>query len=170
MSIFVRNTKKQFEVPEKGSSLLLIAIIFTALLLSVGIGLGGFLRGELQLLEGVGNSIAALSAADAGIEHVLYLDIKNCPNSGTMFSCSDPDKSCYPDCVKECVDTGTGTDGDCIITIDADPPIALPNLAGTSYELTPIKDPGEPECTTQNYCAQSIGSFKDARREIQIER
>lgn len=62
------NTQK-----EKGVALYL-AIIVMALLLGIALGVGSILFGGVRLLRGVGHSVAALYAAEAGLETVLYED------------------------------------------------------------------------------------------------
>ncbi len=55
---------------QKGVSLY-IAIMIIAILLAIVLGAGAILLGQLKIIKGMENSIAAFYAADSGIEEVL---------------------------------------------------------------------------------------------------
>lgn len=54
-----------------------MAIIVTALLLAMVLGLGSILVGQVKLLRGIGHSVVALYAAETGLEAILYEDYQN---------------------------------------------------------------------------------------------
>ncbi|MDP3991096.1 MAG: hypothetical protein Q8P63_02260 [Candidatus Nealsonbacteria bacterium] len=60
---------------QKGISLY-ISFMIMAILLSVALGLNTIFIGQTKTIRGIGNSVIALSAADAGIERIL-LDRNN---------------------------------------------------------------------------------------------
>ncbi len=72
---------------EKGS-VLYLAIVITAILLGVLFGVGSLFVGEVQILRGIGYSVVALYAAEAGMEKILYDDsigidiVDSCQDSG----------------------------------------------------------------------------------------
>ncbi len=68
---------------QKGVSLY-IAIMIIAILLAIVLGAGAILLGQLKVIKGMENSIAAFYAADTGIEEVLMDRGKN-PSSLSGF-------------------------------------------------------------------------------------
>jgi hypothetical protein len=66
----MKNQKIFKLVAQKGSSLYL-AIILMSLLVSIAFGLSTLFLGQISVIKQIGNSVVALSAADAGIERVL---------------------------------------------------------------------------------------------------
>lgn len=56
---------------QKGVSLYL-ALMIVNLLLAMVLGLSAIFIGQLGMIKGMGDSVIALSAADSGIERVLY--------------------------------------------------------------------------------------------------
>ena len=64
---------------EKGV-VLYLAIVAMTIMLAMVLGLGSLFIGQLKILRGVGQSVIALYAAEAGVEKVLY-DDKQVPGS-----------------------------------------------------------------------------------------
>ena len=72
---------------EKGAALY-IAILTMVLVLGIVFGVGTIFLGQIKTLQGVGHSVVALYAAEAGFENILYQDfqgntITDCDGSGT---------------------------------------------------------------------------------------
>lgn len=131
------NTQK-----EKGITLYL-AIVALALLLGIALGVGSVFVGGSRLLRGVGHSVVALSAAEAGIEKVLYDDR---PGSGIdiVAVCAGPG-GC----------TGTLSNGATYRVVVTGAGLVMPD--GTI-------------CAGVAYCAESAGTFQNSSRKVQIER
>jgi len=55
---------------QKGASLYLALMVMT-IMLSIALGLGSIFIGQTKMIKQMGNSVIALSAADAGIEAIL---------------------------------------------------------------------------------------------------
>ena len=72
---------QNFSTQQQGAVSIYLAVVVTALILGIGLGINTLLIGELQILRGVGYSVIAFEAADAGIEHILYID-KSVPCNG----------------------------------------------------------------------------------------
>lgn len=70
----------RFKFKERGVSLYFSIIILSILLVAV-LGLTAILVGQLRMIKGIGDSVAAFYGADAGIELILYRD-KLCRESG----------------------------------------------------------------------------------------
>jgi len=135
--LFFTNTKQ-----EKGSAIF-FAVIVGALVLGIAVGGNILVFGELRILRGAVKSTVAIYAAEAGIEHLLFLD------SGSLTPC-------YGDV--ECLDTTKPSE-----------PTFLTNIQA-SYEIT-VKGGGVDDCDVDaTYCAQSEGVFEGGARKIEIER
>ena len=146
------NNFMQKKQQEKGFTIFL-AIITMSLLLSIGLGINTLILSELRILRGVGDSVFACGAADAGIERVLYIDKTDCDIDPTDIT------SALVDCLDdEFVDLGVHT---------------LTN--GSGYTLV-VEAGGTADCPVDNYCAKSKGRFQrsnlsdEAIRKIRISR
>ena len=145
------NSKKSKEY-EKGSALFL-ALMLTVILLGIGVGVSGIIVSQLQQLRGLGDSVFAFGAADAGAERGLYVDRVYCNaiepsplNASEFLSCAQNNLP------------GTQT---------------LSN--GSSYllnvEATTVLD-----CTGDYYCIEPKGRFQgkpaapSSIRSVQIDR
>jgi len=87
------NSKKSKEY-EKGSALFL-ALMLTVILLGIGVGVSGIIVSQLQQLRGLGDSVFAFGAADAGAERGLFVDRVYCnaieplpANAAEFLSCA----------------------------------------------------------------------------------
>lgn len=95
---------------EKGISLYL-SLVIMGIFLSLALGLNSILLGQIEIIQGVGNSVSAFYAADTGIERELYENNTTTVSySGSLGNSSysvqviiAPDLDCYPPlsyCVK----------------------------------------------------------------------
>lgn len=159
---------------EKGVAIYLAIMVMTALL-GIGFGISALFTNQLKVLRGIGDSVFAFYAADGGIERVLQVD--SCINKiveSERLSCiratiNNPafdDSNCKgsptPD---DPIANATECRKQAIVAID---PGSLNLSNGASYALL-IKLGGSP-CPGTNYCGESIGTFKQAVRKIQISR
>ena len=56
---------------KKGAVSLYLAIVLVTIMAAIALGLSVIIFGQLRMIRGMGYSVVALSAADAGIERVL---------------------------------------------------------------------------------------------------
>lgn len=134
-----------------------MAIVVTLLLLSIVIGAGSILVGQLKTVRGIENSVVSLSAADAGIEKVLsdiYSSGTSFPGSPssiyptTPLDPSNPNGPKYSASVFCCSIGG----GDC--------------FGGASC---PAGLTADPNCHAfYLYCIESIGTFNGTRRALRV--
>ncbi|MDO8474215.1 MAG: hypothetical protein Q7S62_01610 [bacterium] len=110
------------------------------LLLGIGFGMSALLLSQLDTLRGIGYSVLAFYATEAGIDRVLYIDQKTCVNSPTRLACLQ----------------------------GAAPVGSQPLSNGASYTIT-IEPPGG-ACTTLTYCVKSVGIYQQARRAVRVGR
>lgn len=116
-----------------------------SLLLGVALGISSILLTQIGILRGIGESVFAFAATDAGIEYVLFLDTSVC---GEIEEIEDRVL-----CLKDAIPSGE---------------VVLAN--GASYHLV-VEAEAEGRCPTGvNYCARSLGSYKTARRAVRIAR
>lgn len=132
---------------ERGVSLYMVFMIMT-LLLGIGFGMSALLLSQLDTLRGIGHSVLAFYATDAGIERVLYIDQKNCA--------SDPERLvCLQGVVSsESQPLANGAR----YTMEIESPVleACPDLTFSGVAVT--------------YCAKSVGSYQEIRRAVRIGR
>lgn len=125
---------------QAGVSLYMTFMIMT-LLLGIGLGMSTLLLGRLDTLKGIGHSVLAFYATDAGIDRVLYIDQKDCADELNRL-----------DCLHTAVD-----------------PLGTQTLSnGAEYTLT-LESPGG-ACTASTYCVKSVGTYQQARRAVRITR
>lgn len=174
---------------EKGA-ILYLAIIVLFIILGIGIGIGSLLTTELKTVRSSGESLQAFYAADAGIE--VLLRVRYCI---TAYPGPDPDdQDDRIACIEEAINhTGNLPPLDCAPDMD-DAAIrlsctqyAIDNLTPTTRRLDngstytfcksdvsgngscDIEDPGV-NCSGIEYCAKSIGTFKQTNRAIGVSR
>lgn len=127
---------------EKGASLYFSVLVVT-LLLGIGIGIHSLFVIRIEELRGLGKSVIALYAADAGVEHVLYLDVQNCSRGKRRDRVS---------CLKTQVSQLSESQR------------TLPN--GAQYQLI-VLAPGEETCVVgSSYCVRSFGIYQEVTREV----
>lgn len=127
---------------ERGASLY-FSLLVVGVLLGIGFGIHSVFLIRLEELRGLGKSVIALYAADAGVEHVLYIDIQNC---------SRQRRRDRVDCLKTQVSGLSESQR------------TLQN--GARYELT-VLAPGEKTCVVgSTYCVRSFGIYFEVTREV----
>lgn len=126
---------------ERGAALYL-AVMIMSLILGISFGINVLLVNQVKILRGIGFSVFAFGASDAGIEKIFYDDQK-----GVDILIQCPEGSDAPDPSK-CTQT-------------------LSN--GATFTITVTKG-GEPGCPATTYCAKSTGSFRGSVRAIRIAR
>lgn len=121
-----------------------MVFMIMSLLLGIGLGMSAVLLSQLDTLRGIGHSVLAFYATDAGIDRVLYIDQKTCASAPDRVGC---------------------------LHAALDPPlgIGIQTLSnGAQYTLT-IESPGG-ACTASTYCAKSVGTYELARRAVRVGR
>lgn len=128
---------------KKGSALLYIVLLLS-LLLTMVLGLSVIISAQFQIVKGIGNSVIAFYAADAGIERMLNSVVANkeAMPSGLEFASSD-----------------FSSGASYIVTIRC-------KKGGTIDQCGSIT--ADPLCTASNYCIKSVGTYKDAKRAIMV--
>jgi hypothetical protein len=138
---------------ERGVSLYMVFMIMT-LLLGIGFGMSTLLLTQLDTLKGIGYSVLAFYATDAGIERAIYEDTKGCA--------AIQDIPEHITCLEDRIDAIPP--GEFILSNTAS--FALCNAAGVCVETG-----GEGGCPeTHNYCVKSTGFYQQARRAVRIGR
>lgn len=77
-----------FKDSEKGQALIITALIFSVIF-AISVALGGWSVTQLRATNDFVNSVVAISAADAGVECMLYKDLKDSSqecNTSFVFS------------------------------------------------------------------------------------
>ncbi len=139
-------TKNYKRKTEQGVSLYMVFMIMT-LLLGIGFGMSALLLSQLDTLRGIGYSVLAFYATDAGIDRALYIDQKECSGASGRLSC-----------LQGKVPSGS-----------------QPLDNGATYTIE-IESPGVGACPTAifskpiTYCAKSVGTYKQARRAVRVAR
>src|SRR3989338_5488718 len=132
---------------ERGVSLYMVFMIMT-LLLGIGFGMSALLLTQLDTLRGIGYSVLAFYATDAGIERAIYEDNKWCST------------------IQETVQRLACLQ-DKIAVIPADD-LKLSNEAAFSLLA---EDGGQGGCPQGlSYCVQSKGTYKNSLRAVRISR
>lgn len=131
---------------EQGVSLYIAFMIMTVLL-GIALGVSSLLFSQLGILRGLGHSIFAFYATEAGLEHALYLDNTACQGSQE-----------HDVCLAAAFDSIPLED------------MVLDN--GASYKLT-AESPGEagcPDTLEYTHCVRVEGNYKQAKRAVRIGR
>jgi len=134
---------------ERGVSLYIAFMIMTTLL-GIALGTSTLLFSQLGVLKGIGHSVFAFYAAEAGLERALYLDNTVCFQEENHAPCL-------------AVEFGS---------IGAVLPGSVSLSNGASYHLT-AESPGNsgcPDTLGHNYCVRAEGSYEQARRAIRMAR
>lgn len=120
---------------------LYLAIIVMVVLLAIVLGLTVILIDQIKMVQEIGYSVIALSAADAGIEAILV-------NQANPTS-----TQAYMDCG----------------AVPPPPPLPpfCPLSNGAEYYLEVLEN-GSGGCTALNYCITSVGIYKGVRRAIEV--
>lgn len=80
---------------QKGTAVY-IAVLVIVIVLGIALGLSSAFLSQVETLRGIGRSVLALNAADAGIERILFEDSDNC--------ITEPDIESRVICLKDAVD------------------------------------------------------------------
>lgn len=125
-----------------------IAVVITAVLLGIALGLSTTFLTQVETLRGVGKSVFAFYAAEAGIERVLFIDASICASVTPLVQ--------RINCIRDEINNLSSSDK------------TLGN--GASYEVI-VEDGGDGVCPAgTNYCVKSIGEYKQANRAIRVKR
>ena len=142
---------------EKGASLYL-AIVIMSILLATVLGLTTISISQIKLVRGMGDSVMAFGAADAGIEWALYQERKECRQP----SCPSP--PCEGSCSGLLEDTHHG-----FLNLDLDGTIPSGNCPDA---LSQDKDDACYKITKSIQgtivILQSIGFYRQAVRGIEV--
>ena len=111
---------------QQGTSLY-IAFMITAILLAIALGVSTIFISQTKMLKGMGNSVIAFYAADAGIEEILM--------------------------VRDNPPVGAGS----VVTLSND----------ATYQVF-VTQGGFDDCSADNFCIKSIGTYQETRRAIEI--
>ena len=136
---------------QKGISLFL-TIIVLSVVLGIVLGLSTILVGQMKTLKTMGDSVVAFYAADAGVEQVLkevVADYPIAPEQATYSGSFDNEASFSAD-IKRC------------------PTDVLPCTWNSIDNPPPAGIPMDAQCTAYRYCVRSVGTYKDAKRAIEI--
>lgn len=136
---------------QKGVALYL-SVIVMAVLLSVSLGISLLLVNQIQIQRGVGHSVVAFAAAQAGLDRVVYLTINGVGGPSGSTNCIVLEGDERLDCVQGYLD-------------NINFPVELEN--GASYSIT-LTSNSEETCDADNFCARSTGTFQDSSRRIHI--
>ena len=126
---------------------LYIAFMIMTILMGIAFGMSSLLFSQLGILKGMGHSIFAFYATEAGLERALFIDNTVCLEAEEHAPCLTAE---FADISPE--------------------QMVLDN--GASYQLK-AESPGEPGCSDAlgyNYCVRAEGSYKQARRAIRVAR
>ena len=131
---------------QRGVSLY-IAFMITTTLLGIALGMSSLLFSQLGILKGIGQSVFAFYAAEAGLERALYIDNTVCLEEEDRAFCL--------------------TEEFASLTSDD---LTLSN--GAVFELQ-AELPGESGCSDNlgySHCVKAIGIFLETRRAIRVAR
>jgi hypothetical protein len=126
---------------QKGSAIF-FAVIAVTVVLSIAFGLNILVFHEIESLRGAEYSFISFYAAEAGIEHILFVDTGNTAGANPC-----------------------GGDVDCL---NANNPGEVPLVNDATYVIT-VQQKGGP-CQADVFCAQAVGTFQGVVRKIEIER
>ena len=131
---------------EKGVALYLVLVIMGILLAAV-LGLSAALIGQIKTIKGIGHSVKALYAADTGIERALLDVIPSAHYLQTNIN------GAYYEVWVNCCK-------------DEDPTCYLePNECEDDYGLSE-----DLNCKGHYFCYESIGTYEETKRAIEITR
>lgn len=130
---------------QRGVSLYIAFMIMTALL-GIALGVSSLLFSQIGILKGIGHSVFAFYATEAGLENALYIANTTC------FEDPDP-----------------------VVCLQTNLPAGQVPLANeASYQLR-AEAPGDPGCSDDpvlnyTYCVRAEGNYEQARRAVRVAR
>lgn len=137
----------KLKTEEHGVSLYIAFMIMTTLM-GIAFGASTLLFSQLGILKGMGRSVFAFYAMDAGVERALYI-----ANTNTQQGCLN--------------------DEDPVLCLQSKLPTELIFLVnGASYQIK-AESPGEAGCPDNlgyNYCVRAEGIYEEARRAVRVAR
>ena len=125
----------------KMGSALYLTVVIMALLLAIALGLSAIIIGQLRLVRGLGYSVVAFYAADAGIEATLE------GAAGGWSTGVDPVGTAVP------IILTNGATYEVSVIDDTDPDCPPANFSSL---------------TAANFCVTSVGTYEGVRRAIQV--
>ena len=120
------------------------------ILMGIAFGMSSLLFSQLSILKGMGHSIFAFYATEAGLERALYIDNTVCLEEESHAPCLAAEFD----------------------SIGAVPPGSVHLSNGASYQLK-AESPGDSGCPNTlgyNYCVRAEGSYEQARRAVRVAR
>lgn len=140
-------TKNSKLKTQRGVSLYMAFMVMT-MLFGIGLGMSSLLLSQLDTLKGVGYSVLAFYATDAGVERAIYEDNKTCASIQDMKK--------HVKCL-----------ADEIAAIPAGE-LALSN--GATFALL-VEAGGQGGCPSgHDYCVKSVGFYQQTRRAVRMGR
>ena len=131
---------------ERGVSLYISFMIMTTLL-GIALGISSLLFSQLGILKGLGHSVFAFYATEAGLERALYIDNVVCAQEAEHAPCLAAEFASIPP-------------GELILD------------NGASYKLQ-AESPGDagcPDTLGYNYCVRAEGMYEQAKRAVRVAR
>lgn len=119
-------------------------------LLGISLGVSSLLFSQINILKGIGHSVFAFYATEAGLERALYLDNTECLQVVEHAPC---------------LTTQFGV-------IGAAPPGSVTLSNGASYQIIAEAE-GVGACPSglgHSYCVKATGSFEQSRRAVRVAR
>lgn len=125
------------------ASILLYIVLLLSLLLTVVLGLSALITSQFAIMRGIGNSIVAFYAADAGVERMLNSIISNNETLPNDFTFAE--------------EMGNGASYSVTIYCRNGGGLAC---AGITEDAT---------CDADNFCIKSEGEFNLSKRAIMVK-
>ena len=134
---------------ERGVSLYIAFMIMT-ILLGIAFGMSDLLFSQLIILKGMGHSVFAFYATEAGLERALYINNTVCLEEDDHAPCL----------IVEFDSIGAASPGGVLLS------------NGASYQLRAESpgDPGCPDTLGYNYCVRAEVSYQQAKRAVRMAR
>lgn len=157
---------------EKGVSLIITFFILT-IILAVVLSISTILYSQVKIIGNIGDSVASFYAADSGIEKTLYYDRKVMQEKAKRGLCdicsnclqsdyNEPGLSCN-NCVYSGDDCDPLTCSNCSVSFSA---VLNPDKKNLAYS---VKATVAPDASSSNLVIDSIGSYKNLNRAIEIK-
>lgn len=157
---------------ERGVSLIITFFILT-IILAVVLSVSTILYSQIKIIGNIGDSVASFYAADSGIEKTLYYDRKIMQEKakrGLCDICSNCLSGDYGEAglsCTNCVYSGDGCDpltcSNCSVSFGA---VLNPDKKNLAYS---VKATVAPDAGSSNLVINSIGSYKNLNRAIEIK-
>jgi len=141
-----------FPINQQRGVALYITFMVVFALLGIVLGTSTILISQFGVLRGIGYSVLAFYATEAGVERALYIDNTVCLEVENHATCL----------------------ADEFNIIGASPPGSVLLSNGASYQLK-AESPGDPGCTDAdppgyNFCVRAEGNYKEVQRAVRVAR